>query len=74
LINRGRQGTAFFSQLVLFRKEQVLAPLVFAASKQPHQMPAGVQAEGAWQTQELHACFFGRPVSFSVVTRMAAGY
>ena len=31
--------------LNLFRKEEVFAPLIFAAAQQPHEVPAGMKAE-----------------------------
>src|ERR1700722_19283272 len=40
--------------------KQILAPLLVTLAQQPHQVPAGVQAERLRRTRQLHAGFFGR--------------
>src|SRR5579884_2690804 len=54
--------------------EQVLAPAVVALAQEPHQMPAGVQAEGTRRAGQLHARFIGRAAAFAIVAGMAAGH
>ncbi len=53
--------------------EEVLLPLRVPFAQHPHEMTAGVQTEWARLARQLHTCFLGSPVSFAVVTGVAAG-
>jgi hypothetical protein len=54
--------------------EKIFSPLVVASSHQPHDMPAGMQVEGARFAHQLHAGFERELVALAAVAGMATSY
>src|SRR5262245_16128387 len=51
--------------------EQILPPLIVALTQQPHQVPAGVQAEWTRGPRQAHPGFIRSPVPLAIVAGMA---
>src|SRR5580698_5933545 len=64
------------SETMAMRKliEKVFAPLIVALAEQPHQMTAGMQAEGTRRAREAHPGFLRSPRTFAIIAGMAAGH
>src|SRR5258708_15497068 len=54
--------------------EEVLAPLIVALGQQAHEVPAGVQAEGAGRSPQFEPGFLPRTAALAIVAGMAAGH
>src|SRR5580693_2433847 len=54
--------------------KQILLPLLIAFAQQPHQVPAGVQAERARLAGQFEPGLFRRAAAFPVIAAVAASY
>src|SRR5579884_2361781 len=52
--------------------EQILLPAVVALGQQPHQVPAGMQAERPRCTRQLHPGFIRRAAALAVIAWVTA--